>query len=149
MTPPNIKANLNAYVAGFSAGAAEVLEKYRFPERIATLDKAGLLYQIVAKFADIDLHPKTVPNHAMGYIFEELLRRFSEMQNETAGEHFTPREVIKLMVNILFSEDEKALSGTAPVRTMLDPAFMRNFGVSRDTGACKGSGSHALSETAA
>lgn len=120
--PANIKANLNAYVAGFSAGAAEVLEKYRFPERIATLDKAGLLYQIVAKFADIDLHPKTVPNHAMGYIFEELLRRFSEMQNETAGEHFTPREVIKLMVNILFSEDEKALSGTAPVRTMLDPA---------------------------
>jgi len=120
--PANIRANLNSYVAGFSTGAAEVLEKYRFAERIATLDKAGLLYQVVAKFADIDLHPQTVPNHAMGYIFEELLRRFSEMQNETAGEHFTPREVIKLMVNILFSEDEKALSGTAPVRTMLDPA---------------------------
>jgi type I restriction enzyme M protein len=120
--PPNIKANLNSYIAGFSPGAAEVLEKYRFPERIATLDKAELLYHVVAKFADIDLHPKSVPNHAMGYIFEELLRRFSEMQNETAGEHFTPREVIKLMVNILFSEDEKALSGTAPVRTMLDPA---------------------------
>jgi type I restriction enzyme M protein len=120
--PANVKANLNSYVAGFSTGAAEVLEKYRFPDRIATLDKAGLLYQVVAKFADIDLHPKTVPNHAMGYIFEELLRRFSEMQNETAGEHFTPREVIKLMVNILFAQDEKALSGTAPVRTMLDPA---------------------------
>ena len=99
-----------------------MLEKYRFPERIATLDKAGLLYQIVAKFADLDLHPSVVPNHAMGYIFEELLRRFSEMQNETAGEHFTPREVIKLMVNILFSEDEVTLSGPAPVRTMLDPA---------------------------
>lgn len=66
-------------------------------ERIATLDKAGLLYQVVAKFADIDLHPDVVPNHAMGYISEELLRRFSEMQNETAGEHFTPREVIKAM----------------------------------------------------
>ena len=118
----NIKANLTSYLSGFSSGAADVLEKYRFAERIATLDKAGLLYQVVAKFADIDLHPSVVPNHAMGYIFEELLRRFSEMQNETAGEHFTPREVVKLMVNILFSEDEKALSGPAPVRTLFDPA---------------------------
>jgi type I restriction enzyme M protein len=118
----NIKQNLFTYLAGFSSGASEVLEKYRFAERIETLDKAGLLYQFVAKFADIDLHPEIVPNHAMGYIFEELLRRFSEMQNETAGEHFTPREVVKLMVNILFSEDEKALSGTAPVRTLFDPA---------------------------
>ncbi|MBA3432265.1 MAG: SAM-dependent DNA methyltransferase [Actinobacteria bacterium] len=118
----NIRANLTSYIAGFSSGAADVLEKYRFPERIATLDKAGLLYQVVAKFADIDLHPDVVPNHAMGYIFEELLRRFSEMQNETAGEHFTPREVIKAMVHILFAEDEKALSGPAPVRTMYDPA---------------------------
>lgn len=118
----NIKANLISYIAGFSGDAAAVLEKYRFTERIETLDKAGLLYQVVAKFTDIDLHPTAVPNHAMGYIFEELLRRFSEMQNETAGEHFTPREVIRLMVNILFSEDEKALAGPAPVRTMFDPA---------------------------
>jgi type I restriction enzyme M protein len=118
----NIKRNLLSYIAGFSGDAAAVLEKYRFAEKVGTLDKAGLLYQVVAKFADIDLHPTKVPNHAMGYIFEELLRRFSEMQNETAGEHFTPREVIRLMVNILFSEDEKALSGQAPVRTMYDPA---------------------------
>jgi type I restriction enzyme M protein len=118
----NVKQNLLTYLAGFSTGASDVLEKYRFTERIETLDKAGLLYQFVARFADIDLHPDVVPNHAMGYIFEELLRRFSEMQNETAGEHFTPREVVKLMVNILFSEDEKALSGTAPVRTLFDPA---------------------------
>lgn len=118
----NIRANLTSYIAGFSSGAVDVLEKYRLPERIATLDKAGLLYQVVAKFADIDLHPEVVPNHAMGYIFEELLRRFSEMQNETAGEHFTPREVIKAMVHILLAEDEKALSGPAPVRTMYDPA---------------------------
>ena len=118
----NVRANLTSYLAGFSSGAAEVLEKYKFAERIATLDKAGLLYQVVAKFADIDLHPDVVPNHAMGYIFEELLRRFSEMANETAGEHFTPREVVNLMVNILFVEDEKALSGVAPVRTMFDPA---------------------------
>lgn len=118
----NIKANLTSYLSGFSSGAADVLEKFRFAERIATLDKAGLLYQVVAKFADIDLHPSVVSNHAMGYIFEELLRKFSEMANETAGEHFTPREVVKLMVNILFSEDEKALSGPAPVRTLFDPA---------------------------
>jgi len=120
--PPNIGKNLRSYVTAFSPDAADVLDKYRLAERIDTLDKAGLLYQVVARFADIDLHPDVVPNQTMGYIFEELLRRFSEMQNETAGEHFTPREVIKLMVNILFSEDEKALSGTAPVRTMLDPA---------------------------
>ncbi|MCZ4587626.1 class I SAM-dependent DNA methyltransferase [Rhodococcus opacus] len=120
--PSNIGKNLRSYVSGFSPDAADVLDKYRLAERIDTLDKAGLLYQVVARFADIDLHPDTVPNQTMGYIFEELLRRFSEMQNETAGEHFTPREVIKLMVNILFSEDEPALSGPAPVRTMLDPA---------------------------
>jgi type I restriction enzyme M protein len=118
----NIRANLTSYLAGFSSGAADVLEKYKFGERIATLDKAGLLYQVVARFADIDLHPDVVPNHAMGYIFEELLRRFSEMANETAGEHFTPREVVNLMVNILFVEDERALSGVAPVRTLFDPA---------------------------
>ncbi|MDG3014143.1 class I SAM-dependent DNA methyltransferase [Speluncibacter jeojiensis] len=120
--PKNIAKNLRSYVAGFSPDAADVLDKYRLAARIDTLDRAGLLYKVVAKFADVDLHPETVPNETMGYIFEELLRRFSEMQNETAGEHFTPREVIKLMVNILLSEDEQALSGPAPVRTMLDPA---------------------------
>ena len=103
--------NLISYIAGFSSGAAEVLEKYRFAERIDTLDKAGLLYQFVAQVRRHRPSPEVVPNHTMGYIFEELLRRFSEMQNETAGEHFTPREVIQLMVNILFAEDEKALSG--------------------------------------
>lgn len=118
----NVKSNLVSYIAGFSSGAADVLEKYKFGERIATLDRAGLLYQMVAKFADLDLHPAAVPNHTMGYIFEELLRRFSEMANETAGEHFTPREVVELMVNILFSEDELILSGPAPVRSMYDPA---------------------------
>lgn len=118
----NIKANLLAYVRGFSPDARDVLEKYKLTERIDTLAKAGLLYQVVAKFADIDLHPDAVSNEAMGYIFEELLRRFYEMQNETAGEHFTPREVIRLMVNILLAEDEGVLAGEAPVRTLYDPA---------------------------
>ena len=100
----------------------EVLDKYGFDNQITRLDNAGLLYHVIARFADVELHPDLVSNEAMGYIFEELLRKFSEMSNETAGEHFTPREVIRLMVNILFSEDDDVLRGTAPVRTMYDPA---------------------------
>lgn len=119
---PNIAANLRTYIAGYSTGAVEVLDKYGFDNQITRLDNAGLLYHVISRFADVDLHPDVVPNEAMGYIFEELLRKFSEMSNETAGEHFTPREVIRLMVNILFSEDDDALRGTAPVRTMYDPA---------------------------
>jgi len=119
---PNIAGNLRAYIAGYSTGAVEVLDKYGFDNTITRLDSAGLLFHVISRFADLDLHPNRVPNHAMGYIFEELLRKFSEMSNETAGEHFTPREVIRLMVNILFSEDDDALRGTAPVRTMFDPA---------------------------
>jgi type I restriction enzyme M protein len=120
--PGNVAANLHTYLAEFSPEAAQVLQEYGFEDKIARLDKAGLLYQVVAKFAELDLTPDSVPNEAMGYIFEELLRRFSEMSNETAGEHFTPREVIRLMVNILFSQDDKALSGQIPVRTLYDPA---------------------------
>jgi type I restriction enzyme M protein len=120
--PDNVAANLRTYIAGFSPGAAEVVERYGFDNQITRLDNAGLLYLVLTRFADIDLHPDGVSNEAMGYIFEELLRKFSEMSNETAGEHFTPREVIRLMVNILFSEDDDALRGTAPVRTMFDPA---------------------------
>ncbi|MHA6780677.1 type I restriction-modification system subunit M [Pseudonocardia saturnea] len=119
---PNLAANLRAYIAAYSTGAVEVLDKYGFDNQITRLDNAGLLFHVVSAFADVDLHPDTVPNEAMGYIFEELLRKFSEMSNETAGEHFTPREVIQLMVNILFSEDDDALRGTAPVRTIFDPA---------------------------
>jgi type I restriction enzyme M protein len=120
--PRTVEANLKTYIASFSLEAQEVLRAYGFDEKIARLDKAGLLYQVVAKFAELDLSPPSVPNEAMGYIFEELLRRFSEMSNETAGEHFTPREVIRLMVSILFAADDKALSGQMPVRTLYDPA---------------------------
>lgn len=119
---PNLAANLRTYIAGFSSGAVEVLREYRFDETITRLDSAGLLFHVISRFADIDLHPDRVPNEAMGYVFEELLRKFSEMSNETAGEHFTPREVIRLMVNILFSEDDDALRGSAPIRTMFDCA---------------------------
>ena len=120
--PANIAANMRTYVNAFSPGVTEVLEAYGFDEKITRLDKAGLLYTFVSKFADLDLSEKAVSNREIGMMFEELLRRFSEMSNETAGEHFTPREVIRLMVNILFTEDDKALSGAKPVRTLYDPA---------------------------
>ena len=120
--PDNIAANLRTYIAGFSPGVAEVLEAYGFDEKIGRLDRADLLYLFVSKFAQIDLTEQAVSNRDIGMMFEELLRRFSEMSNETAGEHFTPREVIRLMVNLLFSEDDKALSGAKPVRTLYDPA---------------------------
>lgn len=122
LDPNKVASNLNSYIHAFSPSASEVLDKYGFPEKIKKLESADLLYQIVAKFADLDLSEESVSNEAMGYIFEELLRRFSEMSNETAGEHYTPREVIRLMVNLLFIEDSKSLSGEKPIRSIYDPA---------------------------
>ncbi|MGY1784681.1 type I restriction-modification system subunit M [Geodermatophilus sp. SYSU D00698] len=121
-SPNNLAQQLRAYIGAFSPDAFQVLEKYRFDEQITRLDEAGLLYLVLGKFAELNLRPEVVPNHAMGYIFEELLRRFSELSNETAGEHFTPREVIRLIVNLLFGEDSDVLTGTAPVRSIYDPA---------------------------
>ena len=120
--PDKIASNINSYIRAFSPSASEVLDKYGFPEKIKKLEEQGLLYQIIGKFADLDLSEETVSNEAMGYVFEELLRKFSEMSNETAGEHYTPREVIRLMVNLLFIEDSKALSGQKPIRSIYDPA---------------------------
>ena len=118
----NIAAQLQTYVAGFSPAAADVLDALGYQQTIARLDKAGVLYAVLGDFADVELHPDVVSNEAMGYIFEELLRKFSEMSNETAGEHYTPREVIRLMVDLLFDEDADALTGQSPVRTVYDPA---------------------------
>jgi type I restriction enzyme M protein len=120
--PDHIAANMRTYIAGFSPGAADVLVKYGFDEHIKRLSEARLLYPVVAKFADLDVSPATVSNVAMGYIFEELIRRFSEASNESAGEHFTPREVIRLMVNLLLHEDDDALRRPGSVRTLYDPA---------------------------
>lgn len=120
--PDNIASNLRAYIGGFSPGAREVIDKFRFDDQIRRLDDANLLYEVVAKFAGLDLHPDVVDNHEMGYVYEELIRKFSEQSNETAGEHFTPREVIRLMVNLLFVEDDEALSESGAVRTIFDPA---------------------------
>lgn len=120
--PQNAATNLQLYVARFSPNAREVLEKYDFANQIKRLESANLLYKVIGKFTDLDLRPEVVSNHNMGYIFEELIRRFAEQSNETAGEHFTPREVIKLMVNLLVAPDSDALSIPGVVRTVMDPA---------------------------
>ena len=118
-----IAANLTNYIAGFSENAREIfLDKFKLGEQINRLDEANLLYLVVSKFVEIDLHPDVVDNIEMGYIFEELIRRFSEASNETAGEHFTPREVIRLMVNLLFAEDSDGLTKKGVIRTLYDPA---------------------------
>jgi len=120
--PQNAAANLQVYVSEFSDNASSVLERFEFTQQIRKLDNANLLYQVIGRFTDLDLHPDVVPNHNMGYIFEDLIRRFSEQSNETAGEHFTPREVIKLMVNLLIAPDGDALSVPGVVRRIMDPA---------------------------
>jgi type I restriction enzyme M protein len=120
--PANIDANLHAYIQGFSAGAREMLDRFNFAVQIESLNEKKLLYLVVSRFCEIDLHPSVVSNLEMGYLYEELIRWSSELSNETAGEHFTPREVIRLMVNLLFIEDDQALAKPGVVRTMYDPA---------------------------
>ncbi len=120
--PNQIAGNLRGYIAAFSPAGREVLEKFEFDQQISRLDRSDLLYLVLSRFAEIDLHPDVVSNVEMGYLYEELVRRFSELSNETAGEHFTPREVIRLMVNLLFAEDDDALTGAGAVRTLFDPA---------------------------
>lgn len=118
----HIKQNLYAYLQGFSLEARDIFERYDFATQIERLAKSNLLYLVTEKFANIDLHPGSVDNAQMGHVFEELIRRFAELSNETAGEHFTPREVIKLMVNLVFIEDDDVLTpGNAVVRTIYDP----------------------------
>jgi type I restriction enzyme M protein len=120
--PDNLADNLRAYLYAYSPEVKEIIDKFDLPTQINRLDKAGLLYLVVSKFADLDLHPDQVSNLEMGYLYEELVRKFSELSNETAGEHFTPREVIRLMVDLLFAEDDDLLSKPGVVKTLLDPA---------------------------
>jgi type I restriction enzyme M protein len=118
----HIRQNLYAYIQGFSPAARDIFERFDFHAQVERLAKAGLLYLVTEKFAHIDLHPNVVDNSQMGLVFEELIRKFAEISNETAGEHFTPREVIRLMVNLLFIEDNDVLTpGNAVVRTLYDP----------------------------
>ena len=115
------RENLYAYTQGFSPNVRDIFEAFEFHTQIDRLAKAGLLYLVSEKFAGIDLHPDSVSNAQMGVVFEELIRKFAEISNETAGEHFTPREVIRLMVNLLFIEDDDALTKPGIVRSLYDP----------------------------
>ena len=118
----HIGENLRAYMHAFSPAVRDIFESFDFHTQIDRLTKSGLLYLVTEKFATIDLHPDVVSNAQMGAVFEELIRKFAELSNETAGEHFTPREVIRLMVNLLFVEDDDALTKPGVVRSIYDPA---------------------------
>lgn len=118
--PENIAANLRNYIAGFSESARDIIENFAFDVQINKLDEANLLFMVIKKFQEIDLHPNRIDNNHMGYLYEELIRRFSELSNETAGEHFSPREIIRLMVDILFLNDREILTKKGIVKTLYD-----------------------------
>ena len=120
--PNNLAMNLRNYINGFSKDAREIIEKFKFDSQITYLDQQDLLFLVVERFVKIDLHPDSVSSMEMGYVFEELIRKFAEISNETAGEHFTPREVIRLMVNLLFINDGDILSREGIVKTLYDCA---------------------------
>jgi type I restriction enzyme M protein len=118
--PNNIAANLRNYINGFSEDAREIIEQFEFENQITKMDDNNLLFMVVKRFQETDLHPDHISSMEMGYMFEELIRKFAEISNETAGEHFTPREVIKLMVNILFLNDREILTKKGITKTIYD-----------------------------
>ena len=122
--PDNIEANFRDYLNGFSENVQDILEKFKFDGQITTMANKGILYIVIKEFTTpkANLHPDVISNLEMGYIFEEIIRRFSESHNEDAGQHYTPREVIQLMVNILFYDDNDMLSGNNVAKTIYDPA---------------------------
>src|SRR5918999_400168 len=113
-----MRENLLRYVRGYTAQVRDIFEAFDFETQVERLAKARLLYLVTEKFANIDLHPSVVSSAQMGAVFEELIRKFAELSNETAGEHFTPRDVIRLMVNLLFVEDDNALTNPGVVRSL-------------------------------
>ena len=122
--PDNIEDNFKDYLNGFSENVRNIIEKFKFDGHIATMAEKGILYIVIKEFAGErgNLHPNEISNLEMGYIFEEIIRKFSEAHNEDAGQHYTPREVIQLMVNILFNDDNDVLSGNNVAKTIYDPA---------------------------
>ncbi|MBU2840160.1 SAM-dependent DNA methyltransferase [Acidithiobacillus thiooxidans] len=120
--PDNIGRHLADYIAGFSENIRKIFERFEFEKEIEKLEESNRLYQVVSQFAEIDLHPRKVDNITMGLVFEDLIRRFNEAANETAGDHFTPREVIQLMVNLLLEPDTSVLTQAGVIVTICDPA---------------------------
>lgn len=122
--PDNIEGNFRNYLNGFSENVRDIIAKFKFDAHITTMANKGILYIVLKEFTTqkANLHPSVISNLEMGYIFEEITRRFSEAHNEDAGQHYTPREVIRLMVNILFCDDSALLSGSNVVKTLYDEA---------------------------
>jgi type I restriction enzyme M protein len=118
---PHVAGNLRNYIAGFSPNMREVIERFDFDNTISKLDEAGLLFQVLERFKNIDLHPDAIDNPTMGTIFEELIRKFNEALNENPGEHFTPRDVVHLMVDLMLGGDEGRIRHKGVVRTVYDP----------------------------
>ena len=119
--PNNIRLNFDDYINGFSQEVRDIIENFNLDRFIERLHNSNRLYVFCDKFTEVDLHPKMVDNHTMGQVFEELLRRFSEMSNETSGEHYTPRDVVRLLVSLLFAEHTGDLKGQGIVRSIFDP----------------------------
>lgn len=118
---PNVAANLRKYISGFSSNMREVVEKFDFDNTISKLDESGLLFKVLERFKNVDLHPNVVDNATMGTIFEELIRKFNEALNENPGEHFTPRDVVHLMVDLMLAGDATRIAGAGTIRTVYDP----------------------------
>lgn len=119
--PSNVMMNFNNYLSGYSTNVFEIIGNFQLERPIEKLNKNNRLFQFIEKFSEIDLHPDVVSNHQMGQVFEELLRKFSEMSNETSGEHYTPRDVVKLLVSMVFPQDSDDLQGEGKVRSIFDP----------------------------
>ena len=119
--PKNIYINFQNYINGFSSNVYDIIENFQLDKPVEKLHKNNRLFQLIEKFSSVDLHPNVVDNHTMGQVFEELLRRFSEMSNETSGEHYTPRDIVKLLVSLVFSENKEDLQGEGKIRTIFDP----------------------------
>ena len=118
---PQAADNFRNYIAGFSGNMREVIERFDFDNTISKLDEAGLLFQVLEQFGTVDLHPDKVDNPTMGMIFEELIRKFNEALDENPGEHFTPRDVVHLMVDLMLAGDEGRISREGAVHTIYDP----------------------------
>lgn len=120
--PQHIDEHLVSYIRGFSKNVRDIFDRFEFVTEIERMSEANILYLVIARFCDVDLHPDVIDNIQMGLLFEDLIRRFNEAANETAGDHFTPREVIRLMVDILFAPDDEMLTTPGTIRKLLDPA---------------------------
>ena len=121
LTANSLKFNFQNYLNGYSKSVLEIIENFQLKKPVDKLLKNNRLYHLISKFKEIDLHPDVVSNHTMGQVFEELLRKFSEMSNETSGEHYTPRDVVKLLVSFVFGENREDLMGEGEIRSIYDP----------------------------